>query len=212
MRVVLITYRALQPLMEEYMHRHKKYFKLPVTLVAESDYSNGNYKHIKPPYGDPIENGDFGNSLRWALEKVKDKHVIIMLADYFITGMVNVKTIRKIAEYMTLKGDILRCDIGTNRGFGSIPEIDVYKGVSIREEKHFLATSLCPGIWDRKKLLAIMKGATAWDVELETNREFVTTGWRSIGTYPEPVDYENVIRGRNVDEFINMKYFLIKKG
>ena len=145
------------------------------------------------------------------MEKVRDKYVIIMLIDYFITRKVDASILKKIAEYMTLKGDILRCDIGTNRGFGSIPEIDVYKGVSIREEKNFLATSLCPGIWDRKKLLAIMKGATAWDVELETNREFVNSGWRSIGTYPEPVDYENVIRGGNVDEFINMKYFLIKK-
>ncbi len=211
MRVVLTTYRGLAHLMPGYMELHDRYFNIPVTLSAEEDYSNGKYRFLKPPFGDPILNGAFGDSLRWTLEQVKDKYIIIMLADYFINRKVNVNTLKKIGQYMTKEGDILRCEIGTNRGLGQLDEVDTYKGVSIREDKNWLATSLCPGIWDRKKLLKIIKGATAWDVELATNREFLNTDWRSVGVYPEPIDYENVIRERKVGEFINKKHFLLTK-
>lgn len=200
MRVVLVTYRGLKSLMPEYMERHEAFFNMPVTLAAEEDYSQGRYHFIKPPFGETIPNGEYGNSLRWALEQVRDRYVIIMMVDYFIQAPVDSYTLRIIARYMTMKGNILRCEIGTNRGVGGMTEVDVYRGVSIREEKIFLATSLCPGIWDRKKLLEIMKGATAWDVEIQTNREFQKTSWRSIGVYPEPMDYVNYIRGRDLSE------------
>ena len=200
MRVVLITYRGLAPLINQYMDRHEKYFNMPVTLSAEADYSNGKYRHLKPPFGDPILNHNFGSTLRWTLERVKDKYVIIMLIDYFINKKVNINMLKKIGQYMTQEGNILRCDIGTNRGIWGVPEVDSYKGLSIREENPCLATSLCPGIWDRKKYLEIMKGDTAWDVELATNREFLNTDFRSVGVYPEPMDYENVIRERKINE------------
>jgi hypothetical protein len=211
MRVVLTTYRGLSHLMPDYMDRHEKYFNMPVTLSAEEDYSHGKYRFLKPPFGDTIRNGEFGPALKWTLENVKDKYIIIMLADYFINSNVDMTAIKKIAEYMTQEGDILRCEIGTNRGVGQLNEIDIHKGVSIREDKSWLATSLCPGIWDRKKLLKIIKGATAWDVELDMNREFQETDWRSIGVFPEPMDYENVIRARKIGEFINKKHFLLTK-
>ena len=200
-KVLLLTYRKMKWILPAYIRLHRKYWGAPVTLVAETDYSGGEFEFWLPEdyvEKNMIEAHAYVAVLRWALEKTKDKYVILMMGDYMIREPVDSEIIDKMVEYMDQEGNIMRCEIGNSRGIiqsGTLT--DHYKGVAIYEH-NFLPTALTPGLWDRKKFLEILPdGSTAWDVELKGRDKFPSLGFRSIGPLPEPMIYINAIRGRD---------------
>ena len=110
MKVLLPAYNDNYFLLEAYYKLHKKYWGVPITLVANRDVAPKGMDCLKHPYSD--ESHDYARILKWALNKIRDKFVIIMMADYFIYEKVNNKYLKLIAEYMGKNKDVVRCNIG----------------------------------------------------------------------------------------------------
>ena len=195
--------------MNAYVHLHQKYWGVPVTLLAEEDYSGGEFEFLRPPegegvrwQGEEIATDSFSSVLIWYLRQIEDKHVIIMLADYMITEPVDEKRLLQLEEYMCAHGNILRGQVGDDGGYCCGQKTDVYKDISIWEG-NFLPTSLTPGMWDRALLLEMMDiGLSAWAMEIKGRDKFFRAGWRSIAPSPGCMSYLNALRGRSLENIV----------
>lgn len=199
-----------------YMEQHREHWGAPVTLIAEQDYSDGKYKFLQPPTieGGTIPNGNYRDTLLWTLEQIKNKFVVIMMADYLIYEDVDKNTINKMCQYMRTDSNILRIELGNARGIEQVADhTDTFKGIKILEH-NFLPSALTPGIWNREGLIDMAKhtGPTAWDMELDGRDWFAKSGKRSLGSDHTPIIYENALRARdNVNLVLNEKLQKFKR-
>jgi len=208
-KILLPTYRSIGWIVKAYAHLHDLYWGEPVVLLAEEDYSEGQFDFVCPPWkedaswcdGDvpnEIPSHHFTDVLIWYLKQIEDKHVIIMLADYLLTEPVKTYLIEQFQEYMELNDRILRGHIGYSEAFYQGQCVDKYKDLDIWEGKIYPA-SLCPAIWNRDLLLEMMEHRnTAWDFEVKGQAKFPWNGCRSIAAQPIMVHYINSLRARDM--------------
>jgi len=209
MKVILPTYRSIGWIVKAYAHLHRKYWGAPVVLLAEEDYSEGEFEFVRPPNDDKIKwiNGEipgwhFTDVLTWYLQQIPDEHVIIMLADYMITKPVDIVRLLMLEEYMALHSNTLRGQVGDDSGLCRGTLVERYKTIDIWEG-NFLSTSLTPGMWDRMMVLDMMHRCdTAWGMELKGRDRFLKENWRSIAPSPGCVSYINALRGRQMDGIV----------
>jgi hypothetical protein len=214
MKIILPTYRTIGWIVKAYAHLHNIYWGAPVVLLAEDDYSEGQFEFVRPPleelisWSEPgdipgeIPNRHFTDILIWYLRQIEDRHVIIMLADYLLTEPVNVQLIKQLQEYMELNDRILRGHIGYSSAFYQGQCVDRYKDLDIWEGKIFPA-SLCPAMWSRELLLEMMLPSnTAWDFEINGRNKFPWNGCRSVAAQPIIVHYINSLRSRSMSSMV----------
>ena len=205
MKILLFTYRDIGWLIKPYILLHKKYSGIDTVLIAEEDYSNGEFDFLRPEFeGEFIRACEFGKVLKWALSKIDNKYVIVMLGDYLIRDKVNSDLISTIMDYMDQEKNIIRCEVGNYRGIKERADhTNTYRGYKILEN-NFAAMALTPGLWDRKKLLNIITDSmdNPWAFEIVGDKNFTKNEFRSICIYPEPINYINVIRGRDNENIV----------
>jgi len=213
MKILLPSYRTIGWLVKAYARMHEKYWGDPVVLLAEEDYSEGQFEFACPPWKEDATwvDGDvpgefpthhFTDVLIWYLRQIEDEHVIIMLSDYLLTAPVDKALIVQLQEYMELHKEVLRGHLERGGGFHSGQLTDTYRDLEIWEG-HFLPTSLTPAIWNRELVLEMMRPrGTPWSFELHGRDMFPWNGCRSIAPQPEMLSYLNCIRGRNMNSMV----------
>lgn len=213
MKILLPTYRSIGWIVKAYAYLHEKYWGAPVVLLAEEDYSEGQFELACPPWREDASwvDGDVSNEipshhftdvLIWYLKQIEDKHVIIMLADYLLTEPVKVHLIDQFQKYMELNDRILRGHIGYSEAFYRGQIVDTYKDLEIWEGELYPA-SLCPAIWSRELLLEMMQPRnTAWDFEVRGQAKFPWDGCRSIAAQPIMIRYMNSLRARDMSHMV----------
>jgi len=212
-KILLPTYKRIGWIVKAYAHLHEKYWGAPVILLAEEDYSEGQLEFVRPPLEElilwdapddtpgEIPGRHFTDILIWYLRLIEDEHVIIMLADYLITGPVDTEMLLQLQEYME-SNNVLRGNISFDDGYYDGQMTDTYKDLEIWEGG-FLSTSLTPAMWNRERLLEMMNWRnTAWSFEIEGRNKFPWDGCRSIAPQPAMLHYINSIRGRNLNSMV----------
>lgn len=211
MKVILPTYKRIGWIVRAYAHLHKKYWGVPVVLLAEDDYSDGQFEFVQPPNDEYLvwDKGEipcdrFTDVLIWYLEQIQDQHVLIMLADYLVTRPVNVALLAQLEEYMQGR-NILRGQVGDDKGLDRGQMTDTYKNIEIWEG-NFLPTSLTPALWNRELFLEMINPAdTPWGVEIKGRDKFPWNGCRSIAPKPGILSYVNAFRGRDMSYIVLTK-------
>ncbi len=210
MRVILPTYKHIGFIVKPFFHFWNKFCGLPVTMIAEEDYSEGLCEFRKPPHivdsDGSIFSGDFGDVLKWCLDRCEEELVIIMLADYLLTKQVNMDELKEIEEYMLANPNVFRCQIGDGAGVsGSLYKEKKYKSFEIYDGPHHQC-SLTPGIFRRKMLVEFLRpGQSAWGVEDEGRNYVSARGWKSLWIEPSPMTYLNALRGRQIHDLVMPK-------
>lgn len=136
-----------------------------------------------PDWARFISLGDFdrfpvnrwSDSLRLALLKASDEHIIIMLEDYWLVRPVNVEAVAAAEGYMQTHPSTIKFDLcadrlyaeGANIFYGSYGVLDLVW--SKPGSPYHL--SLMTGIWNTQHLLAVLQPEwSPWDVEIEGTR------------------------------------------
>ena len=207
MRVILPTYRGIDWIVKAYALLHAKYWGAPVTLLAEDDYSDGQFEFVRPPPS-LITNGTvpaahFSDVLIWYLRQIQDTHVIIMLADYLIYRPVDLEKLIQLEEYMLLHDNVLRGQVGDDANYCRGAQTDAYKDLVLWEGK-FYEANLTPGMWNRQLLLSILKPSlTALQVEKTGQNEFFRRGgMRSVAPAPGCLLYINALRAQDMHNIV----------
>jgi hypothetical protein len=206
MRVVLPTYRSIGWIVKAYALLHEKYWGVPVTLLAEDDYSDGQFEFVRAPTGfmvdGEVHSSYFTDTLIWYLRRIPDEFVIVMLADYLITEPAHVDRLSILEEYLTLHKEIMRGQVGDDGGYCGGELTETFQGLAMWEG-NFLATSLTPGMWSRQKLLLIAQpGTDAWGFEQRGRDKFLSKGYRSVAPAPGCLSYINALRGRDMHNIV----------
>ncbi len=218
MKILLPAYRSIDWIVKAYAHMHELYWDAPVVLLAEEDYSDGQFECAIPPWkedatwvdGDvpnEIPGHHFTDVLFWYLKQIEDTHVIIMLADYLLSAPVDIKSLIQLQEYMELHKEVMRGHIDAGGGWYKLSkQTDLYKDIEIWED-NFLPSSLTPAIWNVDLLQRLMVHRdSAHGLESKGRDIFYKMaeeeGIRSVAAKPGMVSYINCIRGGDMSHMV----------
>lgn len=139
------------------------------------------------------------------LESIPDQQVLILLDDYWFIRQVDYRGIATLAEYMRLHPKILRIDLTTDRLYaGGAPrpmdglDYDTYGHYDLFQVPGSpYQMSLMPGIWNKEKLLQVLKPHwSPWEVEL-TGTDNLNSNFPEfivLGTRQNPIRFTNALR------------------
>jgi len=164
--------------------------------------------------GDRWERDGFGAGLKKALDIISEDHVLLMYVDYFILRPVRPIVIEVALDKMKREPDIFRIQMGNSFGQNANAKlISTTRGVDFYEcpdERRdcFHPASLTPGLWKKDWLEGcLVDHQDSWNVEEKGFDRFrAEPSARSLGIWPEPIDYENVIQLRNNNNAIIPKW------
>lgn len=159
MKIVVLSCDKSEDLFEPFRHCIEKYYKgHPEIIYITETIQNPYYKTICKNY--PLEK--WTRKIREALEEIDDEQILIMMDDCFIRKPVDEERIKYLST--KLSGNIAmfefeKCydpnDIETN-----------IKGMKKRQHGAEYEVSINCGLWDRKKLIDVLKGEhDPWYVE-----------------------------------------------
>lgn len=171
-------------------------FSLPPNFTIKQANIDGNIRW-------PMQ--QWSNGLIRFLEGIPEQQVVIFLDDYWFVRQVDYSGINTLAEYMRLHPKILRIDLTTDRVYaGGAPrpmdgkDYDTYGHYDLFEVPGSpYQMSLMPGIWNKEKLLTVLKpNWTPWEVEL-TGTDVLNNQFPEfvvLGTRQNPVRFTNALR------------------
>lgn len=150
------------------------------------------------PDGYPAER--WSNALIEFLSKQEDEIFVLMLVDYWICRMVDVRGVSTCADYMVGKKNVLRFDLTADRLYaGGMYDVDYWGCYDIIETPPGTPyqLSLQAAIWNRKFLLDLLvANRSAWEIETDTR---VPGRLRVLGTRQFPVRYANAVLKGKID-------------
>ena len=143
----------------------------------------------------PLPSTRWSNGLRYALKKIPDGIVTLLLEDYYLIAPVDQEIVDQGIEIMKhYHNNLLRFDLTTDRMYnGYVKDLGKY-GVLDLVETPFESEyqmSFQAGMWNRQLLLNIIpNGLSPWQAEMYIQPP---EEMRVFGTKQHPVKYTNII-------------------
>lgn len=187
-----------------------------VYVVSEQDpelhYANAEFMKIDKRYLiDRLwKQHMFSGGLRWALKKLDDPFVVILLTDYWLIDSIRWDPLRAILSYMQEDNNILRvslCRFAEQQFLTSFAHQDRRRWFIMEGGHHgmlffkcgetnqecFLLMSLFPAIWNREHLIEILDD-TLWDpwaTEVEGHHRLLDEfkDWKSLIALPAVMNW-----------------------
>ena len=203
-RVFVITCNQYLWAMEPFAYLFNKYW---------GDYQSVVYGSYKKPLFKLPENFTFfeinkyeypqdkwSNGLMRMLDRSSDEFIVLMLEDYWLTRMVDVRAVAKLHEWMKTHQDILRFDLTDDRQYNGKAQFSGYVGeYDILETpyKSEYNMSFQAGIWNTKLLASLLEeGKSPWEVEIHTQPP---EEMKIYGTRQKPMNYANAVLKGELD-------------
>ncbi|MGC8829560.1 MAG: hypothetical protein ACP5TE_07265 [Verrucomicrobiia bacterium] len=161
-------------------------------------YLLSNYRYYDDPRVKTIKVGrdkNWGGNMKIALKEVKEKYILYLCEDYFVTGKVDIEKITQIVNFVDSREGIFvrMCnwvEEGEKVGFMGLYEIS---------PKTQWMAHLQPCLWHREKLREMaIPGHDPWQAESHLNRvaKQIGKGYYSISRETPPVlPYFEGVRG-----------------
>jgi len=205
MRVVVTTCEKYHWALMPFSHLFNIYWSnlQPVTVLTDNEVSDTiklpeNFEVAVYKYDEKPSQKQWSNMLIDYLRDIDDKNIVLMLDDYWLVRTVDHTGIGTLHEYMQDSDDILRMDLTDDRQYNgeavNIGHWGHYDLVETPSESPY-QLSLQVGIWNRKKLLNILRrNITPWEVELYLASDTLhgKEGMRVLGTRQCLIRYANV--------------------
>lgn len=140
----------------------------------------------------------WSNGLMRILDRSPDEYIILMLEDYWLARMVDLRAINKLYEWMKDHRNVLRFDLTDDRQYnghsediGYIGEYDILRTPHGSEYN----MSFQAGIWNTELLRSLLKeGKTAWETEIHIRPP---SEMGILGTRQCPMRYANgILKGK----------------
>lgn len=199
-RVVALTSDPHLSYLRVFAHLLNKYWQPnPEVLVggftppAFSLPGNFTFHSIGPASDYPV--GHWSDGLLKLLRDVPDKHLILLLEDYWLKRAVDVDALRLLESYLWLHSNVLRIDLTTDRLYAagardweSLGRLDLI----ITPNTALYQISLQAGLWNKRLLESLLlPGETPWQFEMDGSNRFAESGDGLVvlGTRQAPLRY-----------------------
>ena len=164
---------------------------VPVYLLA-------NYRYYDDPRVKTIRVGkdrNWGGNMKIALKEVKEKYILYLCEDYFVTGKVDVNGITQIVNFVSARnGVFVRMCNWVEEG----TKVDFMGLYEISPRTQWMA-HLQPSLWHRERMIEMaVPGHDPWQAESHLNRvaKQIGKGYYSISRETPPVlPYFEGVRG-----------------
>lgn len=135
----------------------------------------------------------------------KEKHIVLMLEDYWLCQPVNVKAVTVLYHYIVQFGYVIKMDIVGDRRFaGGVTDYGEVAGIPLvkSDPKSAYHSSLMTGIWSTDLMRKyIIPGESPWDVELAGTQRLSGYGDEMLvlGTKLDPWPLKHILAYRSND-------------
>ena len=187
------TFYPFHHCMEKYWPGH------PEVIYKTETIENPYYKTIPINYDLSI----WTRGIREALEQIEDDAIIWMMDDCFIRTPVDISRVQFTADH--LKGNIV--NFNYEKSFDPNDTTTDLPGFKKRRHGSEYEISIMCGIWDRKKLINILRHeSNPWDVEYNQNTcgydYYINSGEYIIDWGYKTYQYAGIVRGKWCKEVV----------
>lgn len=161
-----------------------------------------NFSILPMPRGRKWPANKWTNRVIQYLKRIEEKHVVILLDDYWLIRTVDVRGISTLCEYMQLHPQVLRMDLTADRLYaGGMQDFDMYGHYDlVRAPGSQYEMSLQAGIWDRELLLTVLQPDwNPWEVELLGTSVVNERNMIVLGTRQNPIRYTNAMKNGSTE-------------
>jgi hypothetical protein len=200
LKIYVLTSDKADWLIPGFLHQWYKYIDAPITVAGYTRPSSmpktkefvsiGKYEDY------PLNK--WSDGLIKLLEKTRDKSVMLLLEDFWLTRKPNLKILRWAEHFMdnTKEKDIPRFCLTTDRLYaghmkdmGSVSDFDLIASNDSPYDFSYQAS-----IWNRRLLLSLLKpGQSPWLSEVDGDRRFHERKMICVGTRQWPLRYAQVV-------------------
>lgn len=152
--------------------------------------------------------GRWSDSLHKALSMIPDKHIIIMLEDYWIVHPVDTRAVSLAEDYMVKHPEVIKFDLCADRLYAKDANLHYGKHGFLDLVKSKPGSpyhlSLMTGIWNKGHLMSILKPAwSPWDIEIDGTRVLSTMPELVVvGSHQWPIKHTLAFRGGDENKLI----------
>lgn len=198
LKVIVLTCNKYQWLLQPFMYLFNRYWsELQPVIIGGFSYPefytppNFTYQLIDrydyPP-------NKWSDGLIKLLMQIPDRHVVLMLEDYWLSRTVDHEAIIGCYHYIKDRPEVLRIDLTADRLYaGGMFDVESFGRLDIIETPHDspYQFSTQAGIWNKERLFEILQlGKTGWEAEIQTT---VPPEMRVLGTRQYPIRYVNAM-------------------
>jgi len=143
----------------------------------------------------------WSNGLIEFLSTLEESHIVLLLVDYWLCRMVDLRGVSACYEYVRDRHEVLRIDLTADRLYaGGMFDVEPWGCYDIIETPSSTPYqfSTQAGIWNRQLLLSsLVPNRTPWEVEMYSE---IPEGIRILGTRQYPMRYANGILKGKIDK------------